>query len=460
MLQKIVKLIREAFKQDDSRDLTVISLNKGIFLLSLPMVIEMSFEALFALVDAFFVARYVGINGVAAVGFTESVLTLIYSIAWGLSAAATAIIARRIGEKNKKEGGIALSQIIIISLILGLIIGVTGYFNSERILELMGAEAAVISSGLTYTQIQFISTPIIILLFTLSGALRGAGNANTAMKSVIIANVLNILLDYIFVPVLGMGIAGAAYATLIGRSIGVIYQLNALINAKQKIQLLLSYFTPHWKVIKNILKIAAGSTGQFLIQSASWVFLVRILAIYGSEVIAGYTIALRVIIFTILPSWGLANAAATLVGQNLGANKPQRAIDSTWKIAYINMAFLGLIALFFFAFSEQIIAYFDPSLSVVKTGSQCLQILGAGYILFGLGMVITQAINGAGDTLPPTVINIICFWIIEIPLAYYLGEVAGYEESGVFFSIIISETMLAILAVWYFKTNRWQKASV
>ncbi|SOE23248.1 putative efflux protein, MATE family [Spirosomataceae bacterium TFI 002] len=459
-MKKILSLIKESLQHDENRDFTELSINKAIFLLSLPMVIEMSFEALFALVDAFFVARYVGIDGVATVGLTESVLTLVYSLAWGISIASSAVIARRIGEKNPEEGGKALAQIILISVVIGLVIAVFGYLNAERILQMMGAEPSVVEAGVRYTEIQFISAPIIILIFTLSGALRGAGNASTAMKSVIIANVLNIFLDFLFIPVFEIGVEGAAYATLIGRTVGVIYQLWALLGDNQKIKLTATLFRPARKIIVNILRIGAGSTAQFLIQSASWVFLVRILSIYGSEVIAGYTIAIRIIIFTILPSWGLSNSAATLVGQNLGAGKPDRAAKSAWKVAYINMAFLFVIAIVFFFFAESFVSWFDSTPRVVETGVLCLKILAIGYVFFGAGMVITQAINGAGDTAAPTVFNLICFWAIQIPLAYYLGEVVGWQEEGVFYALIISETLLAIIAIIYFKSGRWQKATV
>ncbi|KPM49892.1 MATE family efflux transporter [Jiulongibacter sediminis] len=458
-MSKFFQLIKDALKGDENTDFTTLSINRAIVLLSVPMVIEMFFEALFALADAFFVARYVGTLGVAAVGLTESVLTLIYSVAWGLSGAATAIVARRIGEKDNRGGGVALAQVILISLLLGAVIAFFGTFYAEKVLELMGGSPELIAQGKWYTRIQFLSSPVIILIFTLSGALRGSGSASLAMKSVIIANILNIGLDFLFVPIMGMGIKGAALATLIGRSVGVIYQLWMLIKFS-KLQLRWPDFTPVKKIIVNIIKIGSGGAGQFLIQSASWVFLVRILSEYGSEVIAGYTVALRIIVFTILPSWGLANSAATLVGQNLGAGKPERAIKSAWTVSFFNMVFLAIIAVVFFLFAEDFISWFDPTPQVVATGVLCLKILAAGYVVFGIGMVITQAINGAGDTLPPTLFNIICFWIIEIPLAYYLAVMIDWKETGVFLSIIIAETILAIMAVVYFRTNRWQRKQV
>jgi putative MATE family efflux protein len=459
-MNKLIKLIKESLSSDEQRDYTKISINTAIVLLSVPMVIEMFFEALFALVDAFFVAKFVGIDGVATVGLTESVLTLIYSLAWGLSAAATAIISRRVGESNQDEASKSVAQIILVSVSIGLAIAILGFIFSTDILKLMGASEKVITDGIWYTRISFLSSPIIILLFTLSGALRGSGSAFMAMRAVIIANVINIVLDFIFLPIMGMGVEGAALATMIGRSVGIGIQLWALIGDSGKVKLYLNQFLPNKELIINILKVGSGAAGQFLIQSASWVFLVRIISIYGSEVVAGYTIALRIIVFTILPSWGMANSAATLVGQNLGAKQPERAEKSAWTISFLNMGFLFVIMLIFFGFSETFISFFNTNPIVIKTGSDCLKILAAGYVFFGIGMVITQAINGAGDTFTPTLFNLICFWGIEIPLAYYLAQSLDMKQNGVFWSIIIAESILAFMAIIYFKRGRWKKFEV
>ncbi|UBM59777.1 MATE family efflux transporter [Marinilongibacter aquaticus] len=459
-MSKFFQLIKESLRGDEQADYTSISINRAIVLLSVPMVIEMFFEALFALADAFFVARFVGTTGVAAVGLTESVLTLIYSLAFGLSGAATAIIARRTGEKDKANAGLALAQVIIVALILGIILALIGTTQAGRILELMGADETLRAQGIWYTRIQFLSSPIIILIFSLSGALRGSGNASKAMQSVIVANVLNIALDYLFVPVMGLGIAGAAWATLIGRSVGVFLQLWFLLGPAGKLKIKLPDFRPIADILKNIVKVGSGGAGQFLIQSASWVFLMRILSIYGNEVIAGYTIALRIIVFTILPSWGLANSAATLVGQNLGAQRPDRAIRSAWTVAYFNMAFLAFIALLFWISAESLVVFFDETPGVIETATLCLKVLASGYVIFGIGMVMTQAINGAGDTFMPTVFNLICFWAIQIPIAYYLAEVIHWRELGVFVSIILADFILAIMAVIYFRSNRWQNVKV
>jgi putative MATE family efflux protein len=455
---KYLKLILKALRGQENLDYTAISINKALLLLAVPMVIEMSFESLFAVIDAFFVAKYVGVNGMATVGLTESVLTIIYSLAWGISTAATAIIARKVGEKNPEDASKSLMQIINISGFLGVVIAILGYVYAADILRLMGGSEELIKEGLGYTQISFISSPIIILLFSIGGALRGAGNAILAMNAMIIANLINIVLDTIFIPIMGMGVEGAALATITGRSVGLIIQLSAFFSSTYNLKL--KKWFADWNLIGEILKISAGGAGQFIIQSASWVFLIRILSDFGAEVVAGYTIAIRIIVFTILPSWGLANAAATLVGQNLGAKLPERAAASAWRAGFFNMAFLGLVAVFFFVFATPIVSIFSENTVVLNTGVECLKILCAGYIFFGFGMVMSQAINGSGDTITPTVINIICFWLMEIPLAYYFAKTLGYNQTGVFWAIVISESFLALLGILYFKTGRWKNNKI
>jgi putative MATE family efflux protein len=457
---KYLKLILKALKGDENMDYTSISINKALLLLAVPMVVEMSFESLFALVDAFFVAKYVGTNGMATVGLTESVLTIIYSLAWGISTAATAIIARKIGEKNPQDASKSLMQIINISAGIGVILGAFGYFYSGEILKLMGGSDELIKEGIGYTQIQFLSAPIIMLLFSLGGALRGAGNASLAMKAMIIANVINMVLDFILIPIMGMGVEAAAIATITGRSVGVAIQLSAFFANNINLKLTFKKWFADWRLIFEILKISAGSAGQFIIQSASWVFLIRILSDFGSEVVAGYTIAIRIIVFTILPSWGLANAAATLVGQNLGAKQPERAAKSAWRAAFFNMGFLGIVAILFFIFARPLVMLFDENPVVMETGVECLQILCAGYIFFGFGMVMSQAINGSGDTKTPTVLNIIGFWVLQIPIAYILAVKLDWKQTGVFWAVVISESILAILAILYFKTGRWKKNTI
>lgn len=455
-MNRIIQFIRDAFAADEHTDFTTLSIQRSIGLLAIPMIVEMGFEALFAVVDAFFVARFVGVTGVVVVGLTESVLTLIYSLAWGLSTAATALIARRIGEKKYQLAGLTIGQLFLLSGFLGLLLAVVGFVFSDTILRLMGGSEALISQGLWYTRISFLSSPVILLLFTLGGALRGAGFATQAMKAVIIANVINIGLDALFVGVLHWGVAGAAAATAIGRTFGVGIQLYYLFFGTQSIPIYRRHLTPIYRISKQIIQLAAGGAGQFIIQSASWVFLIRILSSYGDEIVAGYTIGIRIIVFTILPSWGLANAAATLVGQNLGANQPEKAMKSAIQAAWYNMGFLALVALFFFVFAPELVGLFDQNPAVLKTGVECLQILCLGYVFFGFGMVMSQALNGAGDTVTPTWINLICFWIIEIPLAYFLAKQTSLEETGVFYAIVISESILALLALYFFRRGKWK----
>lgn len=455
-MKKYLKLIADALTGNENFNYTTISINKALVLLAIPMVIEMFFEALFAIVDAFFVAKYVGVNGMATVGLTESVLTIIYSLAWGISTAATAIISRKIGENNAQDASKSLMQIINISGILGLIIGVFGFLYAKDILQLMGGSPELINEGLRYTQIQFLSSPIIMLLFSLGGALRGAGNAASAMKIMIVANIINILCDTLFIPYMHMSVEGAAYATFIGRTVGVVLQFYSFFGTKSILKLDFKKWHFDWDQITEIFKISAGGAGQFIIQSASWVFLIRILSDFGSEVVAGYTIAIRIIVFTILPSWGLANAAATLVGQNMGASEPRRAELSAWRAGFMNMIFLGLVAIGFFIFAPSIISIFSDNKVVVDTAVRSLKILCAGYIFFGFGMVMAQAINGSGDTVTPTVINLICFWAIEIPLAYFLAKTLNYGQDGVYWAVVIAESILAIMAMIYFKTGRWK----
>ncbi len=447
------------FSEDENRDYTALPMANALILLSVPMVLEMFFEALFALTDAFFVSKYVGVGGVAMVGITESVMTIIYSLAWGLSVAATAVVARRTGEKDHLGARESTFQIILISLGLGLIIGVPSFVFAEEILGLMGAEQKVIEDGLWYAKLEFLSGPVVIMLFSLGGALRGAGFALPAMKAVIIANIINIFLDYIFVGIIGMGVKGAAIATITGRSSGVFLQIRYLLKDVDWMQLF-KKFRPDIAIIGNIIRISSGSAGQFLIQSASWVFMVRIITAFGSEVVAGYTIALRVIIFTILPSWGLANTASTLLGQNMGANQVEKGIKTVWTVAWLNMAFMAIVSVLFFIGGREIVQIFDNNSIVVQAGTSCLHIMATGYIVFGIGMVIMQAINGAGDTLPPTLFNILCYWMIQLPLGYYLPEFFTQGENGVYYAIVIAESIWTIIGVWYFNSGRWKKTKV
>lgn len=439
------------------------SINRAIFLLSVPMILEMVMESLFTVVDVFFVAK-IGTEAVATVGLTESVLTIVYSIAIGLSTAATALVSRRVGEKSPREAGTTVGQVILVSLAMAVILGLPGFLFAEDILRLMGGNDRLIASGAGFTRMIFASAPAIVLLHTLSGSLRGAGEASLAMRSLWIANGINILLCPVFIfgwgPIPALGVMGSAVATTTGRTLGVLYQVFALSRRGNTIQVRRSDFTPNLVIIRNLLRVAAGGTGQFLIGSASWVFLTRLVSTFGSEVVAGYTIAIRVLVFTILPSWGMANAAATLVGQNLGAGQPDRAETSVWRAAVCNMIFLVLVGILFYTGADEVIRLFDHDERVVAVAVQCLRVFCLGYVAFAYGMVVSQAFNGAGDTRTPTLINIVCFWLIEIPLAYLLATTLHWGPEGVFWAVAFSETLLAVVSVWVFRQGRWKTMQV
>ncbi|MCE6993013.1 MATE family efflux transporter [Dyadobacter sp. CY323] len=461
-MKKWFQLLRQAIRGSEE-SFTEGSINRAIFLLSVPMILEMVMESLFAVVDIFFVSK-VSTAAVATVGLTESVLTLMYSVAIGLGTAATATIARRVGEGNHAQARHAVGQVILISLVISSVIAVAGATFAGDILRLMGADENVIATGTTFARIQFLSSPVVVLLYSLSGALRGAGAAATAMRSLIIANGFNMLLGPILIfgvgPFPELGVTGAAIATAIGRTIGVGYQLFSLTKVNKMMGLMWEDLRPNPETIRVIIKVAAGGTVQFLIGSASWIFLTRILSEFGSDVVAGYTIAIRVIMFTLLPAWGLANAAATLVGQNLGAEKPERAEASVWKCASYNLVFLLGLSVFMFAFSQTIIGWFSPNLKVVETGQLALRVLCLGYGFYAYGMVVIQSLNGAGDTKTPTIINLICFWLIQIPSAYVLAIILELGPVGVFAAVPIAESVLAMAAIWRFRLGGWKVVKV
>ncbi|UHG90359.1 MATE family efflux transporter [Spirosoma oryzicola] len=435
------------------------SINRAIFLLSVPMILEMVMESLFAIVDVFFVAK-IGTEAVATVGLTESVLTIVYSIGIGLSTAATALVARRIGEENKEAASRTVGQVVLLSVAMSIVLGIPGFLLAEHILRLMGGNDQLIANGVGFTKMIFASSPAIILLYTLSGCLRGAGEASVAMRSLWLANGVNIILCPVFIFGLGpfpeLGVMGSAVATTTGRTVGVLYQLYALTRPGGNVRVMRTDVNPDMSIIRNLLNLAVGGTSQFLVGSASWIFLTRILSAFGSDVVAGYTIAIRIIVFTILPSWGLANAAATLVGQNLGAGQPERAATSAWRAAFCNMLFLAAVGIGFFIGAKEVVGLFNRDVRVMEIAVECLQVFCVGYVFMAYGMVLSQALNGAGDTRTPTLINIVCFWIIEIPLAYTLATWLHWGPPGVFWSVAISESLLALIAVWVFRRGRWK----
>lgn len=444
-------------------DYTSGSINRAIFLLAVPMIAEMIMESLFAVVDVFFVSK-VSVNAVATVGLTESVLFIIYSIAVGFSMAVTAFVARRVGEKNFKRAGDAAFQAIFLAVSVSVVLGVAGFIYAEDVLRLMGGEEALIEEGAGYAQIMYAGNMSIILLFLINAIFRGAGNPSIAMRSLWIANGLNIILDpllifgvWIFPE---MGVMGAAVATTIGRSIGVMYQLYHLLSGSSVVRITTENIVLRMKTIVEMLKVSAGGISQFLIESASWIFLVRVISTFGSEALAGYTIAFRVIVFTLLPSWGMANAAATLVGQNLGAKQPERAETSVWRTAKYNAFFLVSTSILFFLFADPILSFFTDVEEVKRIGIDALEIICLGYIFFSYGMVISQSFNGAGDTKTPMWVSLVAFWIIQIPLAYWLSIELDWKSNGVFYSIAIAHSLYAVISIVLFKKGKWKLIEV
>jgi putative MATE family efflux protein len=459
---KLVKLFIEALKGKEE-DYTIGSIKRAIFLLAIPMIIEMAMESLFAVVDAYFVAQ-IDKTAVAAVGLTEAVLITVYAVAFGLSMGTTAMVARRIGEKKPREAEKAAAQSINLGLALSVVIGLLGFFFAKDILIMMDASEEVINIGYEYTEIIFASNSSIMLIFLINAVFRGAGNASIAMRTLILSNVINMILDpclifglWIFPE---LGVKGAAIATTTGRTIGVIYQLTALASRNHTIHLNLRSFLPDFSVIKRLVKLSMGGIGQFVISTFSWTFLIRIVSSFGDDAVAGYTLAFRVIIFTILPSWGLANAAATLVGQNLGANKPDRAEKSVWLSAIYNMIFLALVSVVFITLAEEIIGFFINDPNVIQLGADCLKYISFGYIFFAYGMVMIQAFNGAGDTKTPTILNFCFHWVVQIPLAIFLANQLGMGPRGVYIALPISETLLTIAAIFWFRKGHWKTKNV
>lgn len=461
-LRSFIGLVKDAISEKE-QNYTTGSINRAIFLLAVPMVLEMVMESLFAVVDIFFVSK-LGKEAVSTVGLTESVITIVYCIGMGLSMAATAIIARRIGEKKPDAASHTAMQAIYIGLSLSVLIAIFGAIYAKNILYMMGASTQLVEEHHVYTRILMGSNVFIMLLFLINGIFRGAGNPSIAMRSLWLANGLNIVLCPTLInglgPIPAMGLTGAALATTIGRGTGVMYQLYHLYNGKGVIKILRRHRVINITIIKNIIKVAAGGTAQFLINSASWIFLFRIMAKFGEDAMAGYTIAIRVIIFTILPAFGVANAAATLVGQNLGANRPDRAERSVWKAGLYNMIFLGTVSVIFFVFAGPIIRIFSTEPQVVAYGISCLRYVCLGYIFFAYGMVLIQSFNGAGDTVTPTVLNIFGFWLFQIPLAYVLSITLKYGPTGVFFAIAAAESLIAIVAIILFRRGKWKTVKV
>ncbi|HMG16327.1 MAG TPA: MATE family efflux transporter [Saprospiraceae bacterium] len=456
-LGRIYHIIRLSLN-GEQQDYTEGSIRKAVFLLAIPMILELSLESVFALVDIFFVSK-LGQNAIATVGLTESVITIVYSVAIGLSSAATAIVARRIGEKNKEDAAHAGAQSLIVAIFVSIIASFIGVIYAGDILSLMGANEVVVREGAIFTRIMFGGNMAIMLIFIINGIFRGAGDAAIAMKSLWIASIINIILCPIFIHFFGL--KGAAIATVIGRSSGVLYQCWHLFKGDGILRFKKEHFLFDKKIITSIIKIGWPATIQFIIASGSWIVLARLVAeTGGTTASAGYQIAIRNVVFFILPAWGLSNAAATLVGQNLGANQVARAEKSVMLTAKYNAIFMSFVMLLFLFCSSYIVRFFTHDEAVAKYAEQALQIIGSAYIFYGIAMVMTQALNGAGDTKTPTIINFICFWLFQIPLAYFLAKGLELKTTGAFISIPVAETLIALIAWYYFKKGKWKEIKV
>lgn len=438
-------------------DFTTGSIRKAIFMLAIPMILEMCMESVFAVVDIFFVGK-LGPHAAATVGLTESFLTIVYSIAIGLSMGATALVARRVGEKNSEEAAHAGAQALLLAFLLSILISIAGYVFADEILALMGADAEVRQLGAVYTRIMLCGNMVIMFLFLINGIFRGAGDATIAMRSLWLANICNIILCPILIH--RYGLPGAAIATTTGRGIGVCYQVYHLIKGKGIVKIHWHHFRPDKVILRSLGNIASTATLQFIVASASWIAMARIIAGFGSDAMAGYTIAIRLLIFFIMPAWGLSNAAATLVGQNLGAKQPDRAEASVWKTAQYNAIFMACVSLLFIIGAEFFVGLINNDPAVLQTGVKALRIISMGYIFYGVGMVMMNAFNGSGDSKTPTWINLFWFWLFQIPFAYFLAETLKMGSTGVFIAIVVAETCVTITSVILFKKGKWKLIKV
>ncbi len=462
-ISTVFSLIRQSLN-GELQDYTTGSIRKAVILLAIPMMLEMCMESVFAVVDIYFVS-HLGKHATSIVGLTESVITIVYSLAIGISMAATALVARRVGEKNNIAASKAGMQSIFISLAITIAVSIPGFIYSADILRLLGAEEAAVETGVGYTRIIMGGSLVIMLLFLINGIFRGAGDAMMAMKSLWLANICNIILCPVLIrglgPIPAFGIEGAAMATTIGRGIGVCYQLYHLFNGRRLIQFTLRHLAPDWAIIRSIIDIAWPATLQFLIASGSWIVLASLVVTTGhSDASAGYQIAIRLVMFFILPAWGMSNAAATLVGQNLGALHPQRAEESVIKTARYNAIFMALVSIILMVFAPYLISFFTKEAAVTSYAILALRIISAGYIFYGIGMVMANAFNGAGDTRTPTIINLFGFWFFQIPLAWLLSKTLQMGPTGVFIAIPVAETAISIAAYILFKRGKWKLKKV
>jgi putative MATE family efflux protein len=455
--------IREAIRGDSHRDFTQERIGRAITLLAIPMVLEASMESLFAIVDMFWVAR-LGSDAVATVGLTESVLTIIFAIAMGLSTATAAMVARRIGEKNNDGAADTAMQGILLGVAFAGVLGLVGAWFAPDVLRLMGSSESIIRTGSGYTRMIYGSSAAVMLLFLINGVFRGAGDAALAMRVLWIGNLINIVLNPFLIFGIGpfpkLGVLGSGVGTTIGRSTAVLIQFWMLTHGKSRVVVHFKHVRLHAEVMATLIRVAAGGIFQYFVGVASWIGLVRMAASFGSVAVAAYTLAIRIVIFAILPSWGMANAAATLVGQNLGAKKPDRAEQSVWRAGFYNMIFLGLVALAFVLFADPLISVFTSDASVAPAAAHALRVISYGYIFYAWGMVMVSSFNGAGDTYTPTVLNLVCYWLLRIPLAWVLSFKFNLGPNGVFWSIPIADSILAVIGVVAFRTGKWKAQKV
>lgn len=454
--------VRESLRDNDT-DFTVGPIRRALGLLAIPMMLEMSMEAIFAVVDIAFVSR-LGMNAIASVGLTEALITVLYAIAIGLGMGVTAMVSRRIGARDPDGAAQVAGQAIWVGGILAAAIGVLGVVFAADLLRMMGATAEVVATGRGFTAVLLGGSASILFLFLLNAAFRGAGDAPIALRALILANALNIVLDPCFIFGLGpfpeMGVTGAAVATTIGRGTGVIYLAWNLFSARGRLCLRLRHLVIHYELISRMIRISIGGIGQFLIATASWIAVIRIVALYGSSAIAAYTIAIRMLEFAFLPAWGLGNAAATLVGQNLGAQQPERAERTIMQAARYNTVFMATLGALLVVLAPQVVGLFTNDAAILQHGINCLRILGVGFPMYAVGMIMIQALNGAGDTGTPSLLNFMCFWLLQIPLAYWLSSQVGWGPNGVFLAIVISESTLSGLSYLIIRRGRWKRQQV
>ena len=445
------------------QDYTAGSLNRAILLLAIPMVLEMALESLFAVVDVFWVGR-LGVDAVTTVGITESMLALVFAVGIGLALSTTAMVARRIGEKDPEDAAISAVQAIILGLAVSVAMGVPLGIFAPHLLRAMGAPPSVVATGSGYARIALGGCGAIVMLFLNNGIFRGAGDAAIAMRLLWVSNILNLIFDPCLIFGLGpfprLGVTGAALATFSGRSIGVLYQFYRLLRGTERIHVLTRHLRLNLAVLWRLLRVSLTGILQFTIANASWIGLVRIISLFGGAAVAGYTVAIRIVIFYILPSWGLSNAAATLVGQNLGAKRPDRAEQAVWRTGLYNMIFLGAVGVFFFMFATQVIRLFIHDPVVAPIAATALRILSCGNVGYAYGMVMLQAFNGAGDTVTPTIVNFFGFWVLELPLAYWLAVRRGMHAPGAMLAIVIAECSIAAASILLFRRGRWKKQQI